>query len=540
MIIEKLEKAIDKIAEKPVSILSWAFGFLGIVAIRTFIKTFLVDPRYSITGAIIDYLHEVFFFFMTFSLIWLFLSLILKKNPKFFSNIMFWGAWLMILSPVLDMIKTGGGMFWSFYLLGTPRELWSEFYSFFGNLPSGIVYFGPKIMSLAVIILSSGIVFVKTKNLIKYFLSAVGTYLILFFMGAIPSFLAFVYYFFEGTIRVANVKATDAVQLFGTINLFGIKFESLEYLIPRNLNLVFFLFVLFLIAVLFFLIDRKKFFSLIKNCRFPQVIYHSGIFFLGMGLGILAYPENFNLNIFSIFAAGCLLVSVWLSWVASVIVNDIYDYDIDKISNPERPLQLNIFSAGEYRNFGILFFILALIGGAVVDLKFAGLLIIYQFLAWAYSAYPYRIKKFPIAATFVSAVASSVVLFIGFALLSGDQNVKGLSWRIILLLLISYTISIPVKDFKDIEGDKKYGIRTLPVIFGEKKARLIVAINVFVSFILSVFFLNELRLFWWAMLLGTATFLVIVSPKIKPRQLFWPVLGIVFIYGLILVKIVFM
>lgn len=539
MLYDKLKTTLDALMMKKIGVLMWAAGFLGVVAIRTFIKTFLVSPGYSLIGTLTDYLHEVFFFFITFALVWLFLSFILRKSPEFFSTVMFWAIWLMIFSPVLDMLRTGGGMFWSFYLLGTPKELLPEFLSFFGNLPSGIVYFGPRIMSFLIVLLSFGLVFLKTRNIIKSGLSALGAYMILFFMGAIPSFLAYAYYFFERSIKIANVSATDIMQLFsGTGRLWGVQFGDLRYVLAYNLNQIFFLFSLALFLLLVFAINRAKFFAVVKNARFAQLVYHSGLFLIGMGLGFLAYPENFNLNIFSVFAASCLLASVWLSWLASVVINDIYDFEIDKISNPERPLQKEIFTTKEYSQLGTVFFLLAVLGGMAVDIKFAGLLVVYQFLAWTYSATPYRLKRFPIIATLISAFASLIILFIGFALLSGEQNINGLSWRIILLLLISLTLSLPIKDFKDIEGDKKDGVWTIPVIFGEERSRLIVGVGVFVSFMLSVFFLNEFNLFWWAVLCGGAAFLIILNKK--PRQLFWWVMAPVFAYSLILAKVVFL
>jgi 4-hydroxybenzoate polyprenyltransferase len=130
-----------------------------------------------------------------------------------------------------------------------------------------------------------------------------------------------------------------------------------------------------------------------------------------------------------------------------------------------------------------------------------------------------------------------IILFLGFTLFSGDNNLQGLSWKIILLFLISFTLVLPLKDFKDVAGDKKCNIWTIPVIFGEEKGRLINAIGIFIPFVLSVIFLNEFRLFWWALLFGSVSFLIIMTKK--PRQLFWWVLGITTLYGLILTKIIF-
>jgi 4-hydroxybenzoate polyprenyltransferase len=202
-------------------------------------------------------------------------------------------------------------------------------------------------------------------------------------------------------------------------------------------------------------------------------------------------------------------------------------------------LPKKVFEQGEYAKLGIFCFLLALIGALSLGFSFAALIFVYQFLAWLYSSATFRLKRFLGVATFVSAIASLMILFLGYILLSNDQTLSGLSWRVILLLLITYTLSLPIKDFKDIEGDKKDGVFTLPVVLGEKKGRLVLSVNIFISYMLSVFFINELDLFFWALAFGVVTFLLITNEKIKPRKLPGWTLAIISTYTFILVRIVF-
>jgi len=539
--LKKIEAILNQAMENPIRPAVWALGFSGIIATRMFIEFFVASSAMPVNEIMVEYLHNFFFFLLSFLMIRLVLGLILKENPVRLSRLILWAFWLIILPPLIDIVKTGGQVYWSFYALNSLSGLWGQFWTIFGRLPSGIVYFGTKITFILAIIFSGGLVLIKSKNWLKACLAGAFTYSILFFMGTFPSFFSFGYYFFEKSKKVSAVNEVDIIQLFGVpAKLFGTEFNNLKYSLAYNLDLIYYLFLLALLAVLFFLSDRKKLWASVKNARFPQLIYHAGLFFIGLGLGFLAYPENFNLNIFSFFSTLILLASVWLAWIASVIVNDIYDFKIDEISNPDRPLQKKIFSIQEYAEFGAIIFLLSILGGLVISLKFAGLIFIYQFIAWAYSALPFRLKKFPVIATFLSSVASLIILFIGFTLVSGNANIHGLSSRIILLILAALTLSLPIKDFKDIEGDKKYGIWTIPVLFGENKSRLIVSTGVFISFMLSVFLLNESRLFWWAILFGGISYLIITSRKINPRNLFWWVLCAVGAYGVILVKIVFL
>lgn len=540
--MEKIRQFLDNLQEKKVSLLTLFLSFLGILALRVFIEHFIAKSTpIAPFELIIEYIHDLYFFGLSFLLLWLMVAFFTREKVLRFSPIFPWGFLLIAFPPLIDMLKTQGAVFWSFYLLGGPSFLWNNLLSFFGALPSGIVYFGTKIVFFLAIFSLGALIFVRTKNCLRAILGIISAYLILFFMGAFPSLFFYFYNFCTNGKSIFKIQNFDVALLFGTSRpIFGISSQALKYTFVYNLNFIFFPLLILLLAIFFFVSSRQKFWAVVKNARFPQIIYHSGLLTIGLGLGYLNYPQNFHLSLFSLLAVLILFICVWLSWIASVIFNDIYDFKIDVVSNPHRPLQRKIFAVKEYAHLGIFLFLLSLIGALSLGFSFAALLLAYQFIAWLYSAPPYRLKKFPLVATLVSALALLLIFFAGYILMSSDQTIHTLSWRIILLLAITFTLSLPIKDFKDIAGDKTDGIWTLPVIFGEKKARLVVAINVFVSYILSVFFLNELRLFWWALLFGAFSFLVITNEKIKAGQLLWPVLGLIFLYGIILVKIVFL
>jgi chlorophyll synthase len=535
---QKIRHLFEEVYKIETNLVVWTFSFLGIMTIREFLENFLSGQSAIFEEIITDYLHNMFFFGLSFLFVLIILGWLLKTNPSRIKNVLLVAFWLVIFPPIIDMARTGGEVFWSFYLLSDLRALGLQFITFFGHLPPGIVYFGTKIVFASAIILIASFVFLISRNVLKALFSAFFVYAALFFMGSFPTWGAFFYYFATGAKKISDINSIDIISIFaGFYPLFGIEFNNFKYSLAHNLNLLYYPLLLFIASILFFWINREKFLAVLKNTRLPQVIYHFGLFFTGTGLGYLAYTDNFHLNFFSLLAIFDLLIAIWLAWIASVIVNDIYDFKVDETSNPQRPLQQGIFNEKEYWELGVIFFMLSLLGGTIVSLKFAALLFVYQILAWAYSAPPYRLKKFPVLATFMSAAASLIILFLGFTLFSGDNNLQGLSWKIILLFLISFTLVLPLKDFKDVAGDKKCNIWTIPVIFGEEKGRLINAIGIFIPFVLSVIFLNEFRLFWWALLFGSVSFLIIMTKK--PRQLFWWVLGITTLYGLILTKIIF-
>ena len=539
--MDKLKKIIDELFEEKISLLSWIFIFLGAIFLRCFIEQFLAFSKPLFPQEyLMEYIHTLLFFSLSIVMIWLFLSLILGIKPEKLSKVLIFSSLFIIFPPLIDMVKTGGEAYWSFYLFSAPRDLFLQYITFFGHLPSAIVYFGTKIVFIVVIFLLLGLIFFKTRSLIKSIATVIGVYSILFLMGAFPSFFFYFYNFIFGTTKFFEIKSFEIFKFFSPMdNVLGINFQSIKYAVAFRLNFIYFILLLILLVILFYAIDAKKFIAVIKNFRYPQVVYHSGLFFIGVTIGVINYPENFKLNLFSILAVAVILVSVWLAWKTSVIINDLNDDKIDAISNPDRPLPQGIFNRKEYTQLGLICFLLSILGGLSLGFPFAFLIIAYQIIAWAYSVNPFRLKRFPLVATLVSSLASLMVLFLGFILISKGQTIHTLSSRIVFLMIISGTLSLPIKDFKDIAGDKKDNIFTIPVIFGEKKSRVIVASGLFISFILSVFFLNELSLFWWAMLFGSFAFLMVVSNKIKPRNIFWPTLGVIFVYGLVMIKVLF-
>jgi len=538
-VIEKLEQLVDRLLAEKTGAATLLLTFMGIIAIRVLEEKFLAYSPATSGEILVEYLHNFLFFANTFVLIWLILGFFVRKNPAKLATIIVWAFFLILFPPLIDMAKTGGDIFWSFYLLNSPAGLWQQFITIFGNLPSGIVYFGSKIVFLMAVFFSSVIVYLKTKKIAMTILNAVTVYATLFFMGSFPSWSTFVYRFFQGE-SITDTSSVQVAQFFGSPRpIFGLEVNTLKYAFAYQLDAVFFLFLLCLLVSLFIAISREKFWAIIRNVRLPQIIYHSGLFFVGLGLGFLAYPQYMHLNFFAILVVLVLGADVWLAWLASVIVNDIYDFEIDAISNSDRPLQKNVFTLAEYWELGAVLFILSVLGGLVIGPKFATILLIYQIVAWFYSAKPYRLKRFLGIATFFSAVASLLIVFLGFVLFSGVDNLKFFPWRVGFLLLIALTLSLPIKDLKDIAGDRKDQIWTVPVLWGEELGRTIIAAGIFTSFMLSVFFLNEFKLFWWALLFGSLAFLILITKKIKPRQIFWWVLGVVFVYALILVQIVF-
>ncbi|WP_349371338.1 chlorophyll synthase ChlG [Salinarimonas sp.] len=173
-----------------------------------------------------------------------------------------------------------------------------------------------------------------------------------------------------------------------------------------------------------------------------------------------------------VILAGVVLAGP-LVCAASQAVNDWYDRHVDAINEPNRPIPSGRIpgSWGFYIAviWTALSFLVAFMLGPVVLL--AG--VIGLALAWAYSAPPFRLKQNGWWGN--SAVAISyegLPWFTGAAIMAAAFP----DWRIVVVALL-YSFGahgiMTLNDFKSVEGDKREGVDSLPVMLGvDRAARL--------------------------------------------------------------------
>ena len=167
-LFKRLERLVDHILEQKVNALTFVIVFLGMLYLRCFIEQFIAQSRQlTPTEMLVEFIHNLYFFLLTILLSWIVVSLVLKMKPQRLSYLFAWATWLMILPPILDMAKTGGQIYWSFYIVGSLQDLAMQFITIFGHFPSGIVYFGTRITFILAIIGISAFVAIKTRNIVK-------------------------------------------------------------------------------------------------------------------------------------------------------------------------------------------------------------------------------------------------------------------------------------------------------------------------------------------------------------------------------------
>jgi 4-hydroxybenzoate polyprenyltransferase len=139
----------------------------------------------------------------------------------------------------------------------------------------------------------------------------------------------------------------------------------------------------------------------------------------------------------------------------------------------------------------------------------------------------------------ISSFSSLLFLGMGYILIAKEQSLLFFPWKIFWFLFLAYCLVIPIKDFKDIKSDRLFGIKTLPVLIGEERARFFLATLMFLCYILSVYIIKESGLFLVAVLFGGISFWLIIDKKNTTNQLNWWLIGLVSLYSFFILSFIF-
>jgi len=144
------------------------------------------------------------------------------------------------------------------------------------------------------------------------------------------------------------------------------------------------------------------------------------------------------------------------------VINDFFDRDIDKINRPERPIPSGIISPLIAKRYAFLLFT----GGIVISICIKNPWMISLALGNSVLLYLYACKGKKMGFfgnILVAFVTGSTFIYGGLA----NNNVKN-SFFVFGCAFLYTIIRELVKDLEDIEGDKKIGAQTVPIIYGEK------------------------------------------------------------------------
>lgn len=189
-----------------------------------------------------------------------------------------------------------------------------------------------------------------------------------------------------------------------------------------------------------------------------------------------------------------LLIVTILIAASGYIVNDIYDYNLDQINKPEKVVLGKFLKSRDAIIIYMMFNCLAIVLSIFLCMKIEQEIYILVFLLIIYCLWLYskKLKKYKtigniLIAFFISLSILNVPLFSYKNILSDDRFFVFLIISIfsVLAFLINVKREI-IKDIEDIEGDKIHKVKSLPIIFGTKKSKLVtIIIGIILMFAIS-------------------------------------------------------
>jgi 4-hydroxybenzoate polyprenyltransferase len=228
-------------------------------------------------------------------------------------------------------------------------------------------------------------------------------------------------------------------------------------------------------------------------------------------LGILVVINNYSvLSLIAVFAV------YFITWGAINSINDIYDYEIDKINTPFKPLQDKRISMKEAKAFVATSWILALAVSLFINFYLFLGIVMLIILGILYSTPPIAFERHWLTAN------SSLGFMFVFVPAFGGAIYATQSFNLPLLfylLFVSFSLLVAFlllgKDFKDIKGDKAGGKNTLLVTFGHNKSLIISIIGTFIMYVITLFSINQIIQNTLFVLLSVVIYLLILNLQLR-------------------------
>lgn len=202
---------------------------------------------------------------------------------------------------------------------------------------------------------------------------------------------------------------------------------------------------------------RTKILGLFRLFRFELPFTAGVCVILGELLALGKFPNTRELVL------GFL--SVFFISASSLILNDYFDIESDKINSPERPLPAGLVTRQDVVSLFLVVTALGFIAGYMIS--FTALLVV--ILAWAVGfLYNWRFKKTGLFGNLM--VGFSVGMTFIFGGIAVDQPFEKAVWSFAIMVFLINLGEEIAGDAMDVLGDRQAGSRSLPVLLGREKA----------------------------------------------------------------------
>ncbi|MBA2303512.1 MAG: UbiA family prenyltransferase [Acidobacteria bacterium] len=198
-----------------------------------------------------------------------------------------------------------------------------------------------------------------------------------------------------------------------------------------------------------------------------------------------APPDSWTGELLRFTAIGAVMAMVLNA--GNNALNQIYDLEIDRINKPRRPLTSGRLSIGEAWIFTVVMYAAALWLAWLVTpngrREHFWIVVIATIFTFIYSCPPLRTKQRGLWANVTIAIPRGVLLKVaGWSCVKTICGVE--PWFIGAVFGLFLLGASTTKDFADMEGDARGGCRTLPILYGVRRAAWLISPSFVLPFLL--------------------------------------------------------
>ncbi len=217
--------------------------------------------------------------------------------------------------------------------------------------------------------------------------------------------------------------------------------------------------------------------AFVRLIKVEDQIGNAIAFFTGY---IFAGGLNIHGSLLPAFTATCF------SLMAANALNQCTDADTDAINKPDRPIPSGMISLKEGYSIVAMLYAATLALGTLVSMEFFTLINIAVFLGIAYSIRPFRFKDRFIVSNLSIAIGYGALNFLlGWSVL---MPLNAVPLHVLLFLTAFDFFANISKDYRDMEGDRIYGARTMPLVLGRGRSIAVQFSALYITFTMPVLF----------------------------------------------------
>jgi len=203
-------------------------------------------------------------------------------------------------------------------------------------------------------------------------------------------------------------------------------------------------------------------------------------------------------------------ITVFLATGGGNVINDYFDYKIDAINKPERPIPSGRISLKSAYTYASLLFIIAVILGIIlsylIDNFIPALIVALSSLLMYY--YGHTLKKVALIGNIAISFLTGLCFIFAGVIIAADTGLFEIVTISAYLGFFAFVMTMAreiVKDMEDIEGDKVEEAKTFPINYGLKKSSYLAGFLMILASVLSpILYFNQIFSFYYIIILSIA------------------------------------